>query len=43
LPTEIAFLAGFGVPMALLQYAAKLARRQGVSADAALLGEGLVD
>ena len=43
LPTEIAFLAGFGVPMELLQYAAKLARRQGVSADAALLGEGLVD
>jgi hypothetical protein len=43
LPTEIAFLAGFGVPMALLQYAAKLATRQGVSADAALLGEGLVD
>jgi cellulose synthase/poly-beta-1,6-N-acetylglucosamine synthase-like glycosyltransferase len=43
LPTEIAFLAGFGVPMALLQYATQLARRQGVSADAALLGEGLME
>jgi cellulose synthase/poly-beta-1,6-N-acetylglucosamine synthase-like glycosyltransferase len=43
LPAEIAFLAGFDVPAALLQYAAKLAQRQGVSADAALLGEGLVE
>ncbi len=43
LPAEIAFLAGFGVPAALLHYAARLARRQGVSADEALLGEGLID
>lgn len=42
LPPEIAFLLSFGVPAALLQYAATLARRQGVSADAALLAEGLV-
>lgn len=41
LPLEISFLAGFGVPAALLRYAASLARRQGVSADAALLPKDL--
>lgn len=41
-PVEIAFLAQYGVPMEALTYAATLARRQGVSADAALLGEGVV-
>ena len=43
LPEEIAFLADFGVPQIVLRYAAALARRQGVSADAALIAEGLVD
>jgi len=42
LPVEIAFLAAYGVPEVLLQYASALARRQGVAADAALLAEGLV-
>jgi hypothetical protein len=42
LPVEIAFLATQEVPLALLQYAAALARRQGVSADAALIAEGLI-
>ena len=42
LPTEIGFLAAYGVPAALLQYAATMARRQGVSADAFLLAEGLL-
>lgn len=41
-PVEIAFLAHYGVPEATLHYAAVLARRQGVSADEALLAEGLV-
>jgi cellulose synthase/poly-beta-1,6-N-acetylglucosamine synthase-like glycosyltransferase len=39
---EIAFLAKYGVPLDVLHYATTLARRQGVSADAALLAEGLV-
>ncbi len=43
LPKEIAFLADYGVPPAVLRYAAALGRRQGVSADAALLAEGLID
>lgn len=42
LPIEIAFLTTYGVPDAVLRYACGLARRQGVSADAALLAEGLV-
>jgi glycosyltransferase XagB len=41
-PVEIAFLARHGVPLEALAYATALGRRQGVSADAALLGEGLV-
>jgi glycosyltransferase XagB len=41
-PVEVAFLAKHGVPMEALAYAAALSRRQGVSADAALLGEGVV-
>lgn len=43
LPVEISFLARYGVPAQALQYAAALARRQGVSADAALLAEGIVE
>jgi glycosyltransferase XagB len=43
IPQEIAFLAAYGVPRELLQYAADLARRQGVSPDAALLAEGLME
>jgi cellulose synthase/poly-beta-1,6-N-acetylglucosamine synthase-like glycosyltransferase len=43
LPIEIAFLASDETPLALLQYAAALARRQGVTADAALIAEGLID
>ncbi len=39
---EIAFLAKYGVPLDVLHYATALARRQGVSADATLLAEGLV-
>jgi hypothetical protein len=39
---EIAFLSGYGVPSEVLHYATALARRQGVSADAALVAEGLV-
>ncbi|QGM47053.1 glycosyltransferase family 2 protein [Methylocystis heyeri] len=42
LPQEIAFLAAFGAPGEVLLYASALARRQGVSADAALLAEGLM-
>lgn len=42
LPVEIAFLTDFGVPVEALHYAAALARRQGVTADAALLAEGVV-
>jgi cellulose synthase/poly-beta-1,6-N-acetylglucosamine synthase-like glycosyltransferase len=42
LPVEIAFLATQEIPLALLQYAAALARRQGVSADSALIAEGLI-
>jgi cellulose synthase/poly-beta-1,6-N-acetylglucosamine synthase-like glycosyltransferase len=42
LPAEIAFLANHGVPAALLQYGAAIARRQGSSADAVLLAERLV-
>jgi len=42
LPIEIAFLAAHGIPLEVLRYAAVLARRQGVCADAALIAEGLV-
>lgn len=42
LPVEIAFLASHGVPSVVLHYAAALAHRQGASADAVLIGEGLV-
>jgi glycosyltransferase XagB len=41
-PVEIAFLADYGVPVEALRYAATLAVRQGVSADAVLLAEGIV-
>ncbi len=41
-PVEIAFLADHGVPIEALHYAAALARRQGVTADAALIAEGIV-
>ncbi len=41
-PVEIAFLLDYGVPVEALDYAAALARRQGVSADAALLAEHIV-
>ncbi len=43
LPPEIAFLLDFGVPRIVLQQGVRLARRQGVFADEALLAEGLVD
>jgi len=42
-PLEIAFLANFGVPEAVLLYAATLARRQGLCPAHALLAEGLVE
>jgi len=42
LPPEIAFLADFGAPLALLSHAALLARRQGVPADRTLIAEGLM-
>jgi hypothetical protein len=42
IPVEIAFLEDYGVPREALHYAAGLARRQGVSADAVLLAEGVV-
>ncbi|WP_424361646.1 glycosyltransferase [Methylocystis parvus] len=41
-PVEIAFLLNYGVPVEALHYAASVARRQGVSADAVLLAEGIV-
>ncbi|WP_457796063.1 glycosyltransferase [Methylocystis sp. S23] len=41
-PVEIAFLANYGVPVEALHYAASVARRQGVSADAVLIAEGVV-
>ncbi|HTO78670.1 MAG TPA: glycosyltransferase, partial [Methylocystis sp.] len=43
LPCEVAFLLDFGVPRIVLQQSLRLARRHGVSADAALLAEGLVE
>lgn len=43
LPVEIAFLAGRGAPLPTLRRAAAIARRQGVSADRALLAEDLFD
>jgi cellulose synthase/poly-beta-1,6-N-acetylglucosamine synthase-like glycosyltransferase len=43
LPCEVAFLLDFGVPKIVLQQGVRLARRHGVSADEALLAEGLVD
>ncbi len=43
LPEEIAFLSSYGVPPARLIEATRLARKQGVSADRALLAHGLVD
>jgi cellulose synthase/poly-beta-1,6-N-acetylglucosamine synthase-like glycosyltransferase len=42
LPAEIAFLGSRGTPFILLRYAAALARRQGVSADAVLIAEELI-
>jgi len=42
IPSEIAFLATYGVAPGLLLQAAAAAERCGVYADAALLGEGLV-
>jgi len=42
LPVEIAFLGRHGVSPARLAHAAVIARRQGVSADRALLAEGVV-
>jgi hypothetical protein len=42
IPIEIAFLEDYGVPRATLIEAREIARRCGVSADAALLGEGLI-
>ncbi|WP_166144158.1 glycosyltransferase family 2 protein [Methylosinus sp. RM1] len=42
LPAEIAFLAAHGAPLVLLQYGATIARRQGVTADVALIAEGLI-
>lgn len=42
LPVEIAFLMRHGVSSAQLVEAARIARRQGVSADRALLAEGMV-
>lgn len=39
---EIAFLAAYGVHPQVLRYASALARVQGVSADAALIAEGLI-
>ena len=41
-PVEIAFLLDHGVAPALLDRAAAIARRQGVSADRALIAEGLL-
>ena len=43
LPVEVAFLLDHGVPQEVLVYGVALARRQGVSADAALMAEGIVD
>lgn len=42
-PVEIAFLADCGAPIAALRHAARVARRQGVSADRALLAEQILD
>ena len=42
IPVEIAFLSDYGVPQEALHYGGVLARRQGVSADAALIAEGIV-
>lgn len=42
-PVEISFLLDHGVSLDALLEAAALARRQGVSADAALLAEGVVE
>jgi glycosyltransferase XagB len=42
LPVEIGFLSDHGAPFEVLRYAARLARRQGVLADEALLAEGLL-
>ncbi|QGM98222.1 glycosyltransferase [Methylocystis parvus] len=41
-PVEIAFLVNYGVPVEALHYATSVARRQGVSADAVLIAEGVV-
>src|SRR5437764_706951 len=40
-PREIAFLSAYGVPADTLIEAGRIARDMGVSADCALLGEGL--
>ncbi|ATQ69296.1 hypothetical protein [Methylosinus trichosporium] len=42
LPPEIAFLAAHGAPLVMLQYGAAMARRQGATADAVLIAEGLL-
>lgn len=42
IPPEIAFLSAHGVAPGLLLHAMRLAERSGTTADAALLGEGLV-
>jgi glycosyltransferase XagB len=41
-PVEIAFLLNYSVPIEALNYATSVARRQGVSAYAVLLAEGIV-
>jgi len=43
MPPEIAFLASYGVPPAQLMEAARIAHREGVSADRALLAHGIVE
>jgi cellulose synthase/poly-beta-1,6-N-acetylglucosamine synthase-like glycosyltransferase len=43
MPAEIAFLASYGVPPARLIEAERLARQAGVSADRALLANGIID
>ena len=42
IPIEIAFLEDYGVPRGTLIEASEVAKREGVSADSALLGEGWV-
>jgi hypothetical protein len=42
-PAEIAFLSSYGVPLAHLIAASRIARKEGVSADRALIAHGIVD